>query len=540
MSRLVFTNGRIYTATGHFREEMSNFQSAMVVDDDSISYVGGNEDTVVQTAIKNGASVVDLTNLLVVPGLIDAHSHFLLFGTFLKKFDISQCKSLQEIQSAISQYAKDRPELPRLLCRGWHQSITNGIALASDLDGIDPRPIYIESEDLHSTWCSTPAIKELPIDRLGEAETPAAVPRDSHGNPTGLLAEIAQLSVVWPHQMAVLTMGEKIAALDHIFKLYVEAGYTGAIDLAMDDIHWEALQEYKKQMGIPIHIAAHWLVANGCSDEELLARVDKAADMYRKWNPSKDPELCIVGIKLILDGVVDGCTAAVSDPFPGHKGLAPPAWDQHQTTLAVKRATEAGMQVALHAVGDVVITQAINAVEDGGASGNRPRMEHIEFPSEEDVRRMGELKITASVQPGHCDPFTVRAYPEMVGPRLWERAFPYKKFLDGHSVLALGTDAPSASHLPLPTVYTATTRKSAKVPTMTTQTNAKEALTLSQAMHAFTVGAAYSRFAESWTGSLKPGMRADFVVMDHEWDAEHLLKGKVLQTWSKGQKVFQV
>lgn len=99
---------------------------------------------------------------------------------------------------------------------------------------------------------------------------------------------------------------------------------------------------------------------------------------------------------------------------------------------------------------------------------------------------------------------------------------------------------PSASHLPLPTVYTAATRKSARVPTMTTQTNAKEATTLSQAMHAFTAGVAYSRFAESWTGSLKPGMRADFVVMDHEWDAEQLRKGKVLQTWSKVQKVFQI
>ncbi|KAF9884953.1 hypothetical protein FE257_000862 [Aspergillus nanangensis] len=539
MSKHVLTNGRIYTATGKFHEENAAFNRCMVVAGDKITFVGDTDDALVRKAIEDGASVTDLDNRVVVPGIIEAHTHLLLFGTWLMKLDISHCKSLEEIQSSVLEYAKAHPDLPRLLCRGWYQHTTNGRAFATDLDGIDPRPIYIESEDLHSTWCNTAAAKELPIHRLGKEDSPTTVARDVDGNPTGLFAEVAQFHVVWHHQIVSMSQEDKFRALDTVFELYVNSGYTGAIDLAMDEIMWDTLVKYREQKGIPIHVGSHWLVTNGCSRDELLNRVDQVIEMYETWHPSRNPEFCVLGIKLILDGVVDGCTAAVSNPFPGHTSLVPPVWDTEELTLVIQRATDAGMQVAIHAVGDVVITQAIDAIEQAGAGGKRHRMEHIEFPAAEDIRRMGELGIIASIQPGHCDPFAVRTYAQMVGPQLWERAFPYKKFLDGQAVLAIGTDAPSASHLPMPTVYTATTRRSARVPTMTAQTHADQALTLSQAMYAFTAGAAYARHAETWTGSLAAGMRADFVIIDTEWDAEVLLEAKIAQTWSKGKQIFK-
>ncbi|RJE22299.1 Amidohydrolase family [Aspergillus sclerotialis] len=539
MVRIVFTNGRVYAATGSHQAKNANFETSIVVDNSEISFVGNSNNAFIRKSIEDGASVIDLQNRIVVPGLIEAHTHFMLFGMWLRKLDISHCKSLQEIQSAISEYAKAHPELPRLLCRGWHQSMTNGVALAAHLDDIDPRPIFIESEDLHSTWCNTAALEEVPLENIGEADSPSTIPRDARGNPTGLLAEMAHFTLVCPHKVAVMTMEEKVSVLEAFFDLYVCSGYTGAIDLAMDAPHWEALQEYRKQKEIPIHIAAHWLIANGCTREELVRRVDEAIELHQRWHPSKDPEFCIVGIKLILDGVVDGCTAAASDPFPGHNAVVPPIWDSDEVNLVLKRASDAGLQCAIHAVGDVAITQAINAIEYANGKGKRHRLEHIEFPSADDLKRIGELEITASIQPGHCDPFTVRSYPQLVGPRLWNRAFPYKKFLDNDAVLAIGTDAPSASYLPMPTLYTATTRKSARDPKLTAQTHADQALALAQAIHAFTAGAAYSRRAETWSGSLSAGMRADFIVLDAEWEAEKLLDAKVIQTWSKGTKVFQ-
>lgn len=539
MVKVVFTNGRVYAATGSPKEKDASFETCMVVENSKISFVGDFNNAFVCKSIEDGASLVNLQNRIVVPGIIEAHAHFMLFGIYLRKFDISHCSSLQDIQSAISEYAKAHPELPRLLCRGWHQSMTKGVALATHLDSIDPRPIFIESEDMHSTWCNTAALKEIPLENIGEADSASAIPRDGNGNPTGLLAEMAQLNIVWPHQIGVMSMEDKVSTLGDFFDAYVRSGYTGAIDLAMDAPHWEALQEYRKQKEIPIHIAAHWLITNGCTNEELVRRVDEAIELHKTWHPSKDPEFCIVGIKLILDGVVDGCTAAVSNPFPGHNGVVPPIWDTDEVNLVVKRASEAGLQCALHAVGDVAITRGIDAIEYANGKGKRHRMEHVEFPSTEDIKRIKELEITASVQPGHCDPLAVRVYPELVGATLWNRVFPYKKFLDSGAALAIGTDAPSASHLPMPTVYTATTRRSARDPTMTAQIHADQALTLSQAMYAFTAGAAYSRRAETWTGSLSPGMRADFIVLEAEWKTETLLDTKVVQTWSKGKKVFQ-
>jgi predicted amidohydrolase YtcJ len=143
------------------------------------------------------------------------------------------------------------------------------------------------------------------------------------------------------------------------------------------------------------------------------------------------------------------------------------------------------------------------------------------------------------VQPVHSDPAILVDYQKLIGPHLWDRAFAYKEFLDGHACVAFGTDAPTARHLPLPNLYNATTRRSATQPHMTERTTPHQALTMSQAFYAATAGAAYSRFADAWTGSLKAGLQADFVVLDSRWTPETLLDDSVAETWSKGRKVYQ-
>lgn len=183
MAKTVFNNGRVFTATGNSQQENARFESAMIVEGETITFVGAGDSGKVQEAIASGAPVIDLNNRIVTPAFIESHGNLLLFRLFLKKLDISPCKSLEEIRSAISKYAKDRPELPRILCRGWHQHTINGAALAGQIDDIDPRPIYIESEDLHSTWCNTAAINELPLHRIGQGDSPTCIPRNTEGKP---------------------------------------------------------------------------------------------------------------------------------------------------------------------------------------------------------------------------------------------------------------------------------------------------------------------------------------------------------------------
>lgn len=532
----VFRNGRFLITSGP-QGSRSEFASCMIVNGELISHIGHEGDPEVTQCLDAGMESIDLQQNIVVPSFIDGHTHLLFFGLSLKKLDLTPCKSLESLRRAIKQYAADHPNQPRILCRGWHQPSTGRLALASSLDDLDSRPIYVEALDLHSTWCSTSALAELPLD--GSEVLGDQIARDQNGQPTGLLAEGAQSGIVWPHLNALYTTEEKQSALHEAFTAYQRVGYTGCIDMAMDANAWEALQLYRERHGaLPLHIAAHWFIEHGGDEHELRTRVDKAIAMHREWNASKTPDFCIVGVKLICDGVVDGCTAALSTPYPGHQSPVATLWPLQDMDLVVSRASAAGLQCAIHAIGDVAIRQAIDSIAKTHTPNARHRIEHLELATEEDAKRLGALGITASVQPVHSDPDLLKDYPKLIGAHAWERAFPYKEFIEGGCV-AIGTDAPTADYLPLPNLYNATTRKSATDPNSQVRTNPDQALTISQAFHAATAGAAYSRFAETWTGKLEKGLRADFVVLDCQWDADRLLDAKLLQTWSGGQKTFE-
>jgi predicted amidohydrolase YtcJ len=190
----VFINARIF-ANSNAQKEATSFVQSMVIGRDKILHTGSEKDDVVQQAINQGADIIDLNERVVVPGLIDAHTHLLFFGLSRNKLDLTYSKSLDEVKNAISEYARDHPELPRILCRGWHQPSTGRQALATMLDGLDSRPIYVEALDLHSTWVSSAALDELPLDHvkgLGNHQ----VPCDENGRPTGLFGKLTSCGLI--------------------------------------------------------------------------------------------------------------------------------------------------------------------------------------------------------------------------------------------------------------------------------------------------------------------------------------------------------
>ncbi|KAJ5833313.1 hypothetical protein N7474_001624 [Penicillium riverlandense] len=528
----VFKNGRIFAPSPPSANVDNDFAGGMIIEKDRITHVGSLD----EAQFPQGAEVIDLQNKIVIPGFIDSHVHILHYGQSLCKADLIKCTSLEQIQQTIKSYAESHPTLPRILCRGWIQSSTNGIALASMLDGIDPRPIFVDSFDLHSMWCNSAALEEMGAHSAPDLPG-GTIHRDESGRASGLMDESALMNLAWPHLESVTSTEDKLSALDTAVKAYTAAGYTGLVDMAMDDSTWEILNLYRRDKDIPFHIAVHWLVPFTADQQVNFKYVDRAIELRKEFT---QPDFCIAGIKLICDGVVDGCTAALRQPYSGKSDPVEPIWPADMLQEVVQRADVAGLQCAIHAIGDQAIHQAINVLSNVGTPGRRHRIEHLELTSSEDAKRLGQLGITASVQPVHSDPTLFKAWPSLVGPERCKRAFAYKEFLDGGAPLAIGTDAPTAPHFPLPNLYNATTRRSALEPESTNTVNPHFGLTLAEAATAATTGAAYARFADSWTGSLKQGLSADFLVVDMQWTPEKLLQGKVCQTWYQGRKVFDL
>ncbi|KAF2022958.1 amidohydrolase 3 [Setomelanomma holmii] len=536
-STTIFTNGRFFVNTPPSAEV--RFHNTLVVQDGKISHIGDATDPEIQSFKNAGSELKDLVGRHVLPGFIDAHMHFLLLGQSLNKVQLDGCKDLADIRARISTYAKAHPAKERILCSGWMHSMTNGEAKASMLDDLDSRAIYIDSKDLHSCWCNSAALKEMGVQ---EMKNPAGgtIERDSNGNASGLLSEACILLIVWPYLAKVLLLEEKMSALRAAINTYHAVGCTGCIDMAMDDNAWEAILALREAENgsLPLRIAAHWCVNPGDGEEDRLRQVERAIELNKRHNQNS-PDLRIVGIKIICDGVIDACTAALAEPYTSNAHFEGPIWTPEMLDPVVKKACDAGLQCALHAIGDQAVHNAVNVLEKHGKPGQRHRIEHLELTAQEDARRLGELGITASIQPVHSDPAILRAWPKLLGPERLKRAFAYSDFADHGAPLAIGSDSPTAPYAPLPNLFVATTRKSARQPDAgDTPVNANFRLELVQAVGAATTGAAYACFAENRLGSLEVGKMADLTVVDMEWKGEELLNAKVVQTYFGGRKVF--
>ncbi|KAM3437109.1 hypothetical protein MY4824_004010 [Beauveria thailandica] len=537
----VLTNGRFLRPAAEYNTSNAEFAQCLAINDENgtIQYIGPYEDAAIQELVSSGAQVHDMQERLIIPGLIDSHMHVLHTGESLDQLDLKNCKDLEEIRDSIRKYARAHPDVPRLSCRSWFQASTNNKALASTLDDLDPRPIYITAFDVHSMWCNTAALDEL---QVADMEDPPGgkIHRDEHGRPSGLLSESAALGLAMPFLSKQHTEEQKLQFVHDAFVAYAKSGYTGLVEMAMDNATLDILVKYRasRDGSLPIWMAMHWFIAPTRSAEDNLKQVERAIELGSKFNATDTPDCRIAGIKLMCDGVVDSCTASLVEPYSHTGQNEPTMWTLDELRPVLKRADDAGLQIAIHAIGDAAIKLALDGLEAVSNPTGRHRIEHLETCAPEDVPRLGKLGITASVQPVHSDPFNLTAWPDLIGAKRCGHVFPYNGFAEHGAVVALGTDAPTASHEPLPNLYTATTRKSGHKPEMTEATTPQFALSLAAATAAYTQGAAYSCFADAHVGKLEVGKLANLTVLDAAWEPTQLLQGSVVETWCRGQKLL--
>jgi hypothetical protein len=216
-----------------------------------------------------------------------------------------------------------------------------------------------------------------------------------------------------------------------------------------------------------------------------------------------------------MDGALGSQTAAMLDPYEGAAGkLGLLTTGDEEIERVVRESAEGGVGMAIHAIGDRAVKTALDGIEAGRKAGTLParriRLEHVQLARMEDLQRMARLGVVASVQPFHAvvDRYTAERY---WGDR-HRRAYAYRTMGELGVRVAFGSDTPVDTCDPLRILHAAINRYDDRTPDAGAWLP-DQALTMSQALHAYTAGAAYAGGQEQHQGSLAPGKLADVVVL---------------------------
>jgi hypothetical protein len=239
-----------------------------------------------------------------------------------------------------------------------------------------------------------------------------------------------------------------------------------------------------------------------------------------------DDALRFGGIKIFADGALTSRTAALFEPFegqPDNRGLL--TTSEAEMEALATAAAQGGIGVAIHAIGDRAVHAALDAIERGlaihrqhhaGSADQAPpprlrfRLEHVQLATPADIARMARLGVVASVQPFHA--VADRDKAERYWGARHRRAYAYRALRDAGIPLALGSDVPVDTWDPLRILHAAVTRRNDQDPDRPAWVP-DQALTASEALYAYTLGAAYAAGQEAHQGSITPGKLADLVVL---------------------------
>lgn len=535
MTTQLYTNARIFTA------DTRRWAEALVVQDERILYVG---DTVTAERLAPGADRIDLEGRLVLPGFVDGHAHVIGTGEALGQVSLWGAGSVEEIQRRIKLWNAERPGADRVLATGWlHGAIPGGVPDAGMLDAALPDvPVYAMAYDFHSAWVNSAALAEMGISDDTPNPLGGAIHRDASGRATGYIDENAFYNIVLPFLDAQVSENELAANLASVQRAYRESGVTTACDMGFNETDLEAFTRAERDGELSSRLIAYWRLDNTGSLEQNLAQVQRAAALAAEHQSAF---LRVVGVKVIIDGTIDGCTAVLGMPYADGSN-AEPVWSLAELAPVVAAADAAGLKVAMHAIGDESVRIAIAAVEhavaQNGPRARRHRIEHLELVDRADVDRLAALGITASMQPVHADPAIGSNWRAKLDDDRVDRGFPWPWITASGGCLAFGTDSPTSPHTPLPNMYVAATRASAL--DASAGTNVPEfALPLADSIEHATRDSAWTAGADQEIGRLAAGLYADFIVLDTDVlaaeDPASLLNAKVLRTVVGGRCVYE-
>ena len=522
---LVLVGGEVWTG-----DAGNPWATGIAVVDGAIVAVGPED--MIRGMVGRDTRVIELDGRFAMPGFIDTHTHFLDGGFRLSTVDLRDADSPEEFARRLAEYAEGLEEGEWILGGDWDHEMWGGeLPDRSWIDQVTPHnPVFVTRLDWHMALANTRALEVAGV-AAGVGSPPGGeVVRDVAGRLTGVFKDEA-MPLVAAH-IPRPTEAQRDTALVEAMKHAASLGVTGVTDMGS----WADLATYERvhrSGDLTLRVYAYVPLS---TVDRLVRRVEMAG-MGDEW-------LRIGGLKGFVDGSLGSGTALFEEPYtdePDNSGLFVTSFEELRSQVV--KAEAAGLQVAIHAIGDRAIRLLLDLYEETeeeyGPRDRRYRIEHAQHLGAADVDRFARLGAVAAMQPYHAID-DGRWAERRIGEDRARLAYAFRSLLDSGAVVAFGSDWTVAPLDPLLGLYAAVTRRTLDdanpggwVP--------EQKIDVESALKAYTASAAWAGFTDQEVGTLAPGRLADVVVLNEnpfEVDPDRLLDVRVDLTIVGGREVY--
>jgi hypothetical protein len=538
-ARQVFLNGSIHT----FNKQLEIIE-AISIKDGVIEQIGSNEE--IKKIIDKNTSVINLEGKMMMPSFHDAHSHPIWSGIDQYKCVVSELYEIEGMQSEIKECLNS--ELTKTT--GWlvGTGLNIGIFPAGNpnksfLDDISTDiPIYVDASDGHSGLANSKALELAGITANTSNPEQGIIERDPNtGEPSGTLREPAAMNLVrdiTPKDTDALYDKGLIFAQDlaHSF------GITSSIAASVGKQH---MATYKRAA---VNNQLNLRVITCLSFGGLFVRNSGSFDDVLKDRAQySDPRINVDCVKIFIDGVLEGQTGAVLEPYLDSGNYGQLYFDQDTLNHAVARFDADNIQIHTHAIGDRAVRSILDAFEFAiainGRTDNRHHISHLQMIDPADIPRFKELGVAANFQAAWALPdewITDINTPEL-GIKRVNKMYPIASVFRAGGLIVGGSDWAVSTMNPLVAIETAIRRED---PDDRIQgvLNENERMTLVEMLKAYTINAAYLMHQEHLTGSIEVGKAADLIILErnlYDIPIEEISEVRVLETIIEGKTVYR-
>lgn len=529
---LIVRHARVWTG-----DTTRPWAEAVAVRGDTVVAVG--DDSAVARLAGADTRVIDAGGGMVTPGFIDSHVHFLGGGFGLAAVQLRDAATPAEFTRRIAAYAKTVPPGTWILRGDWDHQLWGGtLPTRAWIDSVTPRhPVLVNRLDGHMVLANSAAMRAAGIGDDVQDVPGGTIVRDASGRPTGVFKDNA--TALLEPSVTPPTPAAWQAAIDTAMAYVSARGVTMVHHVGPAGVGsaWDELAALRRaQAAGPLR--TRFRVAVGLADWARLRDTIAARGPGDDW-------IRIGMLKGFVDGSLGSHTAAMLAPFsdaPWDSGFLVTSPD---SLLAWTRGADAaGLQVAVHAIGDRAIRLQLDVFErvarEHGPRDRRFRIEHAQHIAPPEFARFAALGVIASMQPYHAAD-DGRWAERVIGPVRSRGTYAFRSLRDAGATLAFGSDWSVAPPTPLEGIMYAVTRQTLDG-AHPGGWQPQERITVEDALRAYTTGASRAGFTERSLGMLRPGMLADLVVLDRDLTAippETIGRARVRVTVVGGRVVYE-